>query len=106
MSTRKPPDLIRLYVKSVGIGFAAAAGFVGLLLYFDVAGLWRLISGSDMGLVALAMMWIFNGIVFSGVQFGLAIMGMADRDDDDDDGPKGKVWLAEPVPVRVGPDRG
>lgn len=106
MSTRKPPDLIRLYVRSVSIGFVAAAGFVGLLMYFDVAGLWRLISHSDIGWIALIMMWIFNGIVFAGVQFGLAIMSMADGDDDDDDGKKGRVYLAEPVPVRVSPHRG
>ena len=101
MSTRKTPDLIKLYIKSVSIGFAAAAAFVGLLLWFDVAGLWRLISHSDIGWIAVVMMWIFNGIVFAGVQFGLAVMSMSDRDDDDDKGHRGRVFLAEPVPVRV-----
>lgn len=105
MSTRKTPDLIRLYIKSCLIGFGAAAVFVGMLLAFDVVGLWRLVTGSNAGLLAGFVMWVLNGIVFAGVQFGIAIMGMADDDDDDQGGTRSPVFLAEPVPVRVGNDR-
>lgn len=102
MSTQKSPDLIKLYIQSCAIGFVASAAFVGLLLAFDVAGLWRLVSGSTAGIIAVLMMWVFNGIVFAGVQFGIKIMSMADKDDDDDDrGKRMPVFLAEPVPVRV-----
>ncbi|MCF2904530.1 hypothetical protein L0666_05990 [Octadecabacter sp. CECT 8868] len=96
------PELIKLYIKSCLIGFLASAVFVGLLIGFDVKGLRGLIMGSDIGIVAVMMIWIFNGIVFAGVQFAFAIMSMAD---DDDDEPRGgrpvKVFLAEPIPVRV-----
>lgn len=76
-----PPPLIRLYIRSVAIGFGVAAVFVGLLLGLDIGGLRRLILGSDAGLIAVGMLWIFNGIIYAGVQFAWAVMAMAERDD-------------------------
>ncbi len=99
MSTQKTPDLIRLYIKSCLIGFGLSAVFVALLLGFDVMGLGGLILRSDVGMLAVFLMWMFNGIVFAGVQFGIAIMGMADDDDDDEGGHRGAVYLAEPVRI-------
>ena len=99
---QKMPDLIKLYIKSVAIGFVLSAIFVGLLIGFDVMGLGGLIARSEVGVLAVLMIWFFNGIVFAGVQFAFAIMAMAD---DDDDEPRGghpaRVFLAEPVPVHV-----
>ncbi|PWG17654.1 hypothetical protein [Salibaculum griseiflavum] len=106
MTTQKTPDLIKLYIKSCAIGFAAAAVFVGMLLAFDVVGLWGLVSGSSAGILAVIMMWIFNGIVFAGVQFGIKIMSMAEDDDDDRGGKHIPVHLAEPIPVRHADQRG
>lgn len=74
------PKLIALYIRSVAIGFGLSAAFLGLMLWFDVAGLRHLILGSDMGLVAAVMVFMFQGIVFAGVQFGIAIMMLADPD--------------------------
>jgi len=79
------PKLIALYIKSVAIGFALSLVFLGLMLWADIANLRHLILGSDMGLVAAAMVIVFNGIIFAGVQFGIAVMSLADKDD----GPKG-----------------
>lgn len=76
------PQLIRLYIRQIMIGFSLSAGFVALLLYSNVANLWHLISSSSMGILACLMLFIFNGIVFSGVQFGIAIMRLADDPDD------------------------
>ena len=102
MNQPKLPNLVKLYIKSVAIGFGAAALFVGTLLWFNLAGLWGLVAGSDAGFIAVFMLWMFHGIVFAGVQFAFAIMSMADKDDDDDHGGKrDAVWLAEPVPVRT-----
>lgn len=81
------PKLIRLYIINCAIGFLAAAVFVGMLLWFDIANLWHLVSTSDKGWIALLALWISNGVIFAGVQFGIAVMGM--KDDDDDDGPGG-----------------
>jgi hypothetical protein len=98
MQRQRTPDLIKLYIKSCAIGFAAAAVFVGLLLTFDVVGLRGLVAGSSAGLVAVVMMWVFNGIV---------IMAMSEDDDDDDEGgTRSPVTLAEPIPVRSTDRRG
>ena len=73
------PKLVRFYIRHVLIGFAVAAAFVAMLLWFNVANLWHLISTSDVGLLAAALLWVFHGIVFSGVQFGIAIMRLQDE---------------------------
>ena len=74
------PKLVRLYIHQAIIGFAAAAGFVAMLLLFNVANLWHLVSNSDTGPLAIFLLWAFNGIVFSGVQFGISIMRMSEKD--------------------------
>jgi hypothetical protein len=91
------PELVRLYIRSTAIGFAIAAAFTGGLVWGDVAGIGRLILGSDTGLVAALMLVAFNGIVFSAVEFGFRIMAMADADD----GPGGGYGARAPVPVPV-----
>ncbi|MEX0308173.1 MAG: hypothetical protein AB3N12_12385 [Ruegeria sp.] len=73
------PKLIRLYITQVALGFVISAVFVGVLLAFNVANLRHLITGSEIGLIALLMIWFMNGIVFAGVQFAYAIMSMAEK---------------------------
>ena len=95
------PKLISLYIRNVFYGFGLSAVFVGLLMYFNIANLWHLVSSSSMGWVAGVMLFMFNGIVFSGVQFGIAIMRMEDNDE-----PKGGkrdelVLKLQPVPIPV-----
>mgnify|MGYP005847857131 CR=1 FL=1 len=80
------PKLIRLYITHVAIGFGVAAAFVGMLLWFDIANLWHLVTHSDQGLLAVVILWVANGIVFAGVQFAIAVMRLKD---DDDDAPRG-----------------
>jgi hypothetical protein len=75
------PALVRLYIRNVVWGFVLSAVFVGLLLGFDVAGLRHLVMASDAGPVAVAMLFVFNGIVFAGVQFAIAVMRMAAPED-------------------------
>lgn len=94
------PKLIQLYIRNVLIGFAIAAAFVAMLLWFNVMGLWHLVSTSGDGLLAVFILWFMNGIVFAGVQFGWAVMALAE----DDSGPRGGTpaapeFLAIPVPV-------
>lgn len=74
------PKLVRLYILQVISGFGLSAVFVALLLKFNVANLWHLVTHSDGGMVAVVMLWVFNGIVFAGVQFGISIMRMAEDD--------------------------
>lgn len=73
------PKLIRLYITQVAWGFVISAVFVGVLLALNVANLRNLITGSEIGLIALLMIWFMNGIVFAGVQFAYAIMSMAEK---------------------------
>jgi TRAP-type C4-dicarboxylate transport system permease small subunit len=93
------PQLVRLYVQSVALGFLIAAAFTGGLLWLDVAGIGHLVMGSDIGWVAAAMLVVFNGIVFSAVQFAFRVMGMAEKEE----GPRGGHGAREPIllPVRV-----
>lgn len=102
------PKLVRLYIRHVFIGFALSAIFVSLLLWQNVGNLVHLIFTSDIGWIALVMMVVFNGIVFSGVQFAIAIMRMEGNNDTPPQ--RGlKIPLgAEPEPVVVkvaGPPR-
>jgi len=73
------PELIKLYIRSVAIGFGIAAAFVALLLWTNTMGLGDLVSGSSAGALAIFMLWFMNGIVFAGVQFAYRIMSMAER---------------------------
>lgn len=96
------PKLIKLYIVHSAIGFALAAVFVAMLMYFNVMNLAHLVMHTEGGFLALLVLWVSNGIVFAGVQFGIAIMRMADDDDDEPRG--GKRFMArapEPIPVRV-----
>ena len=74
------PRLIRLYIQQVAIGFVLSAAFVAALLSANVANLWHLVTSSDAGFLAVFLLWLFNGIVFAGVQFGISIMRLEQRD--------------------------
>jgi hypothetical protein len=74
------PRLVRLYIVQSAIGFAVAAVFVALLLGLNVANLWHLVTHTSAGPLAVVLLWLFNGIVFSGVQFGIAVMRMAESE--------------------------
>lgn len=95
------PKIIRFYITHCVLGFVAAGVFTAALMYFNVANLWHLISTSDIGFMALIVFWVLNGIVFAGVQTGIAIMLLAE--DDDDEGPKGGTPVAVRVPATSGP---
>lgn len=92
------PELVRLYIKNVLIGFALSGIFVFALLYTNVANLWHLVSSSDIGWIAVVMLVFFNGVVFAGVQFAITVMRM-----DEDDEPKGgkRAPVATNIPARV-----
>jgi hypothetical protein len=90
------PKLIRFYILNCVIGFAVAGIFTGAIMWFNVGNLWHLVSTSNIGIMAVIVFWVLNGIVFAGVQFGVAIMLMSESDDKDD-GPQGGMR----IPVRV-----
>ncbi len=85
MRPQNEPNLMRLYLRHCAVGFGLSAVFVALILWRDVAGLGSLIAGSDIGWLAVFLLWFFNGTIFGSVQFAIVIMSQADDDDDDDD---------------------
>ncbi|GAA0294170.1 hypothetical protein [Rhodovulum strictum] len=99
------PRLVSLYIRQTIIGFLLSAAFVALLLHLNVANLWHLVTHVSGGWLAVALLFVFNGIVFSGVQFGIAVMSMARNEDDGTRGrflPERVRELAEvPVPIAV-----
>lgn len=95
------PKLVRLYIVNVAIGFALAIAFVALLVWADVAGLRHLILDGDMGWLAALMMVMFHGVLFGAVQFAIAVMRMAERDDSPRGGRGARLMAPMPVPVPV-----
>jgi len=92
------PKLVRLYIQNVAIGFGLAAVFLAVLLALDVAGLRHLILGSPSGWLAGGMIFMFSGSIFAGVQFAIAVMALAGRDDTPRGGLRQHAGLL-PVPV-------
>ncbi len=101
------PELVRLYIRQCLIGFALAGVFVALLLGFDVAGLRRLVMATEGGFLAVFLLFVFNGLVFAGVQFGMTIMRMARPEDGGTGGLRDAVPAdAAAIAVKVaGPQR-
>ena len=100
------PDLIKMYIRQTAIGFVLSAVFVALLLSMNVVNLWHLVTHSDVGFLAVFLLWLFNGIVFAGVQFGISIMLMKYDDDDDDDDDRGHPVGLTPIRVEATAPRG
>ena len=98
------PKLISLYIRNVLFGFALSGVFVGTMLYLNIANMWHLVSTSSMGWVAAVMLFMFNGIVFAGVQFAIAIMRM--EKDDEPKGGKRDPLVVELQPIAIPVDEG
>ena len=95
------PKLIRLYVTHVAIGFGLALAFVALLLTLDVGGLRHLVLGTRDGWLGGVLLVVFNGLVFAGVQFGIAVMALSEEEDGPPRGRRRMVPSAIPLVVRT-----
>lgn len=93
------PQRIHVNVRQVITGHLLSAVFVALMLYANVGNLWHLISSSDMGWIAVMMMWLCNGVVFAVIQSTLS--PPSGRHDDDTGGHYDRADLAEPVLIPV-----
>ena len=91
-------DHIAFILRHGLIGFALALVFVAMLLAFDVAGLWHLVTHTADGPIAVIMLVVFFTITFGAVQIGYQIMMLGDDHDDDDDDHGG---LRQPIPIRL-----
>lgn len=79
------PELVRLYIRNIALGFLLAVVFTALLIGLNVANLRHLTMNTSGGFLAIALLVIFNSLVFAGVQFAIAVMRMAQSDG----GPRG-----------------
>ncbi|RZW10210.1 MAG: hypothetical protein EX266_03795 [Rhodobacteraceae bacterium] len=70
------PDLIRLYIRQCLTGMALGIVFSVALVVLNVGNIGHLVSEVEGGWLGFALLCLFNGIVFAGVQFGLTIMRM------------------------------
>ncbi|MBC7158219.1 MAG: hypothetical protein H5U20_12035 [Rhodobacteraceae bacterium] len=96
------PRLVRLYIRNVAIGFCVALAFTIGLVALDVAGLRHLVLEVRGGYLAAAMLTFANGIVFAGVQFAIAVMGLAeDRPRPPRGGLRAALRPHLPAPVRL-----
>lgn len=95
------PRLVHLYLLNIAIGFVLSAVFVGLILWFDVANLWHLVSTSPLGWVAVAMLFMFNALVFAGLQFAIVVMRMAAPEDGPKGGTPARVATRRPIKAEV-----
>ena len=93
------PKLVRLYIRQVIAGFVISACFVALLLGFNVANLWHLVTHTSAGPLAVLLLWVFNGIVFAGVQFGISVMALQDEAPRRPGGGRPRNPVAPPVPA-------
>jgi hypothetical protein len=67
------PRIMKVFWLQVATGFGIAALFVGGIIWIDLGGLWRLVSGTQGGYLAAILLWVLHGSVFAAVQFGIAL---------------------------------
>ena len=97
------PDHIKLILRDAVYGVFIALGFVAMLLYFNVANLWHLVTHTAEGPIAVVMLIVFCAITFGSVQIGFRIMTMGEDDDEDQGGKRDHLPAMQrvPIPVRV-----
>jgi len=95
------PKLIKLYIRHVAIGFGISALFLAAMIALDIANLRHLLLNTPSGWLAALMIFMFQGSIFAGVQFGIAVMGMAGKDDGPKGGSRAPVATRRPAPVRI-----
>lgn len=96
------PQLVKVYIQQIAIGFGLSAVFTAILLYMNIGNLRHLVLSSSDGLLGLFLIFFFNGLVFAGVQFAIRIMRMGSDDDDDDDYRGGhRMRYTRPEPIRI-----
>lgn len=99
------PELVRMYIRHVAIGFVLGLLFTSLLLALNIGNLWHLVRATDAGPLAVLMLVVFNTIVFAGVQFAFAVMSMAAKDVPPDGGTPAMVTGLVPAEAAGGGDR-
>lgn len=95
--------LVRFIIANLLLGMAFGVAFAGLVLWFDVAGLQRLIFSSSSPIPALALLFGSFMITFGSIVCGTAIMLLPSDDDPPPPrgGKKAKIRIGKAAPARV-----
>ena len=99
------PDHIKFILRHAGWGFVIALAFVAMLLGFNVANLWHLVTHTAEGPIAVAMLVVFCTITFGSAQIGYKIMTLSDEDGDHGGKRDAIPSDARLIPLRVRHDR-
>ncbi len=78
---RRPVHPLRFVLMHAAIGHGAAALFTAALLFLDLGGLATLVRASDLGVVAVAALFVALGSTFAGVQIAVAVMWDAEDEE-------------------------
>ncbi|MEM6478438.1 MAG: hypothetical protein AAF841_13650 [Pseudomonadota bacterium] len=70
------PRVVRIYIAGCIAGFTLSAIFTEAILWFNIANIGHLVRTVEGGWLAAFVFFMFNGIVFSGVQTGIVIMSL------------------------------
>lgn len=106
------PPLVRLLARNAALGFMVAIVFVGAMLLLDINGLGTLILHSPDAVLATFALTFATGLTFGGVQMAIAIMQLAEGEQDmasppdSDGGPRQRRhgpdhWRAEAAPLLI-----
>jgi len=95
------PILVRFMLKHALFGYGVAFVFVATVLVLDLGGLATLMLGSDLGLLAMALLFFFTGLTFASLQMGIAIMTLRPERKEGD----GSDVTARPLPALLLPSR-
>lgn len=101
------PRLVQLFLVSTAIGYALAAAFLGLVIWYDIANLGHLILEVDGGWFAGAIFVVLTGNVFAAVQVGISVMRNVGQDEPPDpSGHSGGIGRQHAtIPVKVDQNR-
>ncbi len=95
------PDHIKLILRHAFYGFLISLAFVAMLLWFNVANLWHLVTHTAEGPIAVLMLVVFCTITFGSVQIGHMIMSMGEEDDDEDGGKRDDLPVLDPLAIPI-----
>ena len=98
------PDHIRMIIKHAFIGFGISVAFTAMILAFNVANLWHLVTHTAEGPIAVVMLVLFGTVTFGSAQIGYKIMSMGEEEDDDQGGKRDALPVADPVALPVEAD--
>ena len=83
------PELLKFLFRHAMIGVGIATVATTAILYFDFGQIGSLASTSDVGAVAVLLLWFMLGLTYASVQMGFAVMiGLSEDKDESGGSPK------------------